>query len=173
MPTPMAVFGIRVRARVGPQQLVPDEHRPRRAYETTNKQNPRPTSVEQQPRGARAASYGEGADSGGLWCRAPGTHVRKGIAIAVTFPGADVCSARAREDSFARIFCCGSKISKTKTTTAQKTSVEPPQESKGLLAARLRSVREPADTSSRLSVSFRVPRHAKQVKAELALVLAT
>ena len=42
-----------------------DEHRPRRAYETTNKQNPRPTSVEQQPRGARAASYGEGAASGG------------------------------------------------------------------------------------------------------------
>ena len=93
MPTPMAVFGIRVRARVGPQQLVPDEHRPRRTYETTNKQNPHPTSVEQQTRGARAASYGESAASGGLWCRAPGTHVRKGIAIAVTFPGADVRSA--------------------------------------------------------------------------------
>jgi len=91
-PTTMSRF-IRVRARVGPQQLVPDEHGPRRAYETTNKQNPRPTSVEQQPRGARAASYGEGAASGGIWCRAPGTHVRKGIAIAVTFPGADVRSA--------------------------------------------------------------------------------
>ena len=70
MPTTMARFGIRVRARVGPQQ-VPDEHRPRRAYETTKKQNPRPTSVEQHSRGARTASYGEGR---GLWrfCAARG-----------------------------------------------------------------------------------------------------
>ena len=92
MPTTMARFGIRVRARVGPQQ-VPDEHRPRRAYETTKKQNPRPTSVEQHSRGARTASYGEGR---GLWrtlCRPRGTYVRKGRPLVVTFPGADVRSA--------------------------------------------------------------------------------
>ena len=43
---------------------VPHGAPPRHKRETTNKQNPRPTSVEQQPRGARTASYGEGRD---LW----------------------------------------------------------------------------------------------------------
>ena len=113
----MARFGIRVRARVGPQQ-VPDEHRPRRAYETTKKQNPRPTSVEQHSRGARTASYGEGR---GLWrfCAARGTHVRKGRAIAVNFPGADVCFAWPRGDSFARLFCCGEPACFVILATAQ------------------------------------------------------
>jgi len=104
----MARFGIRVRARVGPQQ-VPDEHRPRRAYETTKKQNPRPTSVEQHSRGARTASYGEGR---GLWrtlCRPRGTYVRKGRPLVVTFPGADVRSARTRGDGFARFFSRGTQ----------------------------------------------------------------
>ena len=155
MPTPMAVFGIRVRARVGPQQLVPDEHRPRRTYETTNKQNPHPTSVEQQTRGARAASYGESAASGGLWCRAPGTHVRKGIAIAVTFPGADVCSARARGDSFARIFLRQSASCKTTQAHSPAGGENTSLGVQKKLGRCLRGAREPADASLRLSGSFR------------------
>ena len=118
MPTTMARFGIRVRARVGPQQ-VPDEHRPRRAYETTKKQNPRPTSVEQHSRGARTASYGEGR---GLWrtlCRPRGTYVRKGRPLVVTFPGADVRSARTRGDGFARFFSRGTQAG---FATPQKTT---------------------------------------------------
>ena len=53
----------------------------------------------------------------------------------------------ARGDGFARHFCCGSTSSKQQQPQHKKASVKPPQESKGLLAARLRSVREPADTS--------------------------
>ena len=131
----------------------------------TRLQNPRLISV---GAAAQARTHSTLRWGRGLWrtlCHTRGTYVRIGRPLVVTFPGADVCSARAREDSFARIFCCGSKISKTKTTTAQKTSVEPPQESKGLLAARLRSVREPKDTSFGVSRSVRGLRSKKQVRA--------
>ena len=89
----MAVFGIRVRARVGPQQLVPDEHRPRRTYETTNKQNPRRISVGAAAQGSAHSILRWGARPLEDWCRARGTHVRIGRALVVTFPGADVRSA--------------------------------------------------------------------------------
>ena len=84
-----------------------------------------------------------------------------------------MCSARACGDSFARIFFCAAQAAKQQQPRAQKASVEPPQESKGLLAARLRSVREPADTSFGVSSRVSVGYGAKTGKAELALVLAT
>ena len=105
----MARFGIRVRARVGPQQ-VPDEHRPRRAYETTNKQNPRPISV---GAAAQARTHSTLRWGRGLWrtlCHTRGTYVRIGRPLVVTFPGADVRSAGPRGDSFARFFSRGLKL---------------------------------------------------------------
>ena len=120
MPTPMAVFGIRVRARVGPQQLVPDEHRPRRAYETTNKQNPRPTSVEQQPRGARAASYGEGAASEDSSATRGGPMYGKVAHSSSLFRGR-TCAARGRAGTALRgFFVAAAKSAKQKQPQHKK-----------------------------------------------------
>ena len=87
---------------------VPHGAPPRHKRETTNKQNPRPTSVEQQPRGARTA-YGEGR---GLWRtlvpRAWGTCTERSRTRR-HFSGDGCVQREARGDSFARFFCRGTQ----------------------------------------------------------------
>ena len=102
-----------------------------------------------------------GAASGGL-CAARVGHMYGKIEQSPSLFRGRLCAARGRAGTALRgFFVAAAQAAKQQQPTAQKASVKPPQESKGLLAARLRSVREPTDASFGVSRRVRGARGAK------------